>query len=169
MRRILYALVWGLVVLGVAGQAQAQLAKSGKFSGQFSWHYDGRSDQLGEKYSIWTGRAWGLFNNAAGSGFLHNAVVQCTGNDLAKGDTTLSVGGCAIWDADGDAAVVDWNCMQGSDGWCKGAFEWRGGTGKYNGITGKVRFRHTGLTYRPDGIWNTGEGYSLWEGEYRLP
>ena len=172
MWKALVAAVFGVavLVLGLAAPAEAQLAKSGKFTAQFNWHFQGTNNELGEKYSSAFGQAWGVVNNSAGSGFLHNAGSRCASLNVAKEGKANDAGGCVLWDADGDAVVLDYSCASDSDGWCKGTFEWTGGTGKYSGISGKTKFRHRAVTYRGTGGPNgEGEGYSLWEGEYRLP
>lgn len=159
-----------LMLLAAATSAQAQMAKSGKFTAQFSWHFEGKNHELGEKYTSWSGQNWGVVINSAGAGFMHNAVGRCDANNVVKDGKEVAAGGCVFWDGDGDSAVIDWNGANDADGWTKGTFEWRGGTGKYSGITGKSKFKHRVLSYRGNGGPNgEGEGYSLWDGEYRLP
>lgn len=159
-----------LALLLATTSAQAQLAKSGKFNIQFNWHFNGTNNELGEKHSSFIGQTWGLLSNSSGSGFLHNAGGRCSAANVVKDGKAIFVGGCVFWDADGDAAVIDYNGANDTDGWGKGTLEWRGGTGKYTGITGKTRYRHRIVTYRGNGgTSGEGEGYSLWEGEYHLP
>ena len=76
-----------------------------------------------------------------GKGKLDAAGLLCPGTietNLANGNR-IGQGRCIITDKDGDKVYAKWTCSGGNAG-CKGPFTFTGGTGKFQGISGKNRF-----------------------------
>jgi hypothetical protein len=168
----LMAVLFGLAIL-CAG-AQAQMPKSGKASLYYSWHARGQMISLGEGFALNSGSAWGVVINREGSGFLHDTPTSCAAAVKVIAGKAGETGYCASTDADGDRVYMRWNCAYDDKGWCVGDFDWTDGTGKYKGISGKNKIRYKGFGFRlgeatSDSTPFSVEGYSLWEGEYRLP
>ena len=131
--------------------------------GQFGWFGVGKAQQLEKGHLFWVGEFSGTFFNDKGAGSLfHLASVRCPGwNDLdlnkKKG---RAAGTCVISESGGnDQAYVTWQCEGGTEV-CHGTFDYTGGTGKYEGITGHGG-TFTGVTSVnwPDGM---ATGYSIW-------
>ena len=137
------------------------LPKSGKYSGHYGWTFTGQVQQLGEDRTIYAGVVPGVMFNDKGKGFMHKSRVDCTIlNDVNKGRANAN-GTCVVTDADGDKIFVEWQCT-GKMPACPGTERFVGGTGKYNGITGKQ-------TFQGNFIGDTGAGWSDWKGEWKLP
>ena len=150
------------ILLFFGPSAEAQLAKSGTYSGWFGWHSYGQTTDMGGKDSYWYGALNGAFRNDAGSGFMHNAAVICPGGGATIDGKTYVQGDCVLTDQDGDKAILIWDCAFDAQGRCPGPLTWVVGTGKYKGISGKGTF--------DGGFVRTGpQGYSFWKGEWKLP
>jgi hypothetical protein len=157
------ASLFGLaLVIGFGAAAQAQIAKSGTYSGWFGWHSLGETTQLQGGDLSWIGQFNGAFRNDAGSGFLHNTSVICPGALAVVGGEQYFQGNCILTDQDGDKAVLIWNCQMNAQGRCPGPLQWVGGTGKYKGIRGTGSF---------DGgfVFKGPQRYSFWKGDRQLP
>ncbi len=154
---------------GSVGFAQTQIPKSGKFSVHYGWKamYDKVQD-LGNGNTLFIGEDHGAVFNDAGSGFMHRSAVTCPEIGVVRVSGFDFRGNCVITDADGDIIFLNWECTGPAkgpgpqEGRCAGTETIWGGTGKYEGITGKVEF-HGGL------IGKGPHGYSIWKGEYRIP
>ena len=149
------------LVFVIGGTAQAQLAKSGKYSGQYGWSSSGTAFEMEEGRTIWVGSYGGAFFNDAGKGFLHNSSTLCVGySDIVKGYFN-SHGYCVVTDKDGDKAFITWT---GTGDYPKlsGPFQWNGGTGKYTGMSG-------GNMFFAEFIPGTDQGHVRWDGEWKLP
>lgn len=143
----------------LVGPAAAQLANSGEYSARYGWVVEAETYKLEEGHQFVVGNLPGVIFNDAGKGFLHNAAIECPiANDIRNG-VSHSSGYCIVTDGDGDKAFLKWRC-EGSPA-CKGAFEWTGGTGKYQGLEGDNTFRAYFITPTT--------GYSEWQGEWQLP
>jgi hypothetical protein len=153
------AMAW---TLAPQSAAQAQMAKQGTYSGWFGWHSIGQFTDLGKGNLFWVGEVSGAFANSAGSGFLHNTAVRCPAANLIFNGHGFASGECVVTDQDGDIAILTWSCDAKAGTRCDGPMEWVGGTGKYQGISGKNSF-NAGFVGPGPG------GYSLWKGEYKLP
>lgn len=149
--------------------AQVQVPKSGKFSVSYGWKavYDQMRD-LGNGNTLFIGEDHGAAFNDAGSGVMHHAAVTCPEIGVVRASGFDFRGNCIITDADGDMIFLNWECTGPAkgpgpqEGRCAGTESIWGGTGKYEGITGKVDF-HGGI------IGKGPHGYSIWKGEYRIP
>lgn len=143
------------------GTSAADLPKSGMFSAHFGWNFSGNVQELGPDRTVYSGVVIGVIFNDAGAGFLHKSRVDCSlMNDVNQGRANAK-GTCAVTDADGDQAFLEWNCA-GEMPACPGDQTWVGGTGKYTGLHGKTKFQG-------NFIGNTGAGWSDWSGEFKLP
>jgi hypothetical protein len=157
-----------LALLLATGAAQAQLAKSGKFSGTKADHHQGQAFESGDGRWYAIGVGHGVFINSAGNGFLHNVSITCPwAVDINQGKMT-GAGPCVTTDADGDRVFMEWRGVRPKpDDWFAGDMDFTGGTGKYKGITGKVTWKSRTVAMRNNG--SESEAITLWEGEYRLP
>ena len=164
-----------LLAAGLACTAQAQqLPKQGKYSAYYAWHAIAQGIPLGEGFGVNSGSAWGGLINREGRGFLHEAPTSCSAAVKIVGGKATETGFCASTDADGDRAYMRWLCNYDDTGWCVGEFDWTDGTGKYAGIKGKNRIRYKAFGLRTGAANQNAvpialEGYSIWEGEYKLP
>ena len=137
------------------------LEKEGKYSGKFGWFSKGQMVEVGPEHVFFVGEFSGTNFNDKGEGFMDKVSVVCPGAmDTNKGMHD-GHGYCVVTDNDGDKAYLVWKCA-GAE-LCKGDFQWTGGTGKYEGISGNNSF------YALVGIGGTPQGYSIWEGEWKLP
>ena len=174
MRKAIGVVVTGLS-LGMFGiNAQAELPKLGKASLYYSWHAIGQMVPLADGFVLNSASAWGVLINREGSGFLHDAPTSCAAAVKAVAGNFSETGFCASTDSDGDRVYMRWLCSYDAKGWCVGEFDWTDGTGKYKGISGKNNIRYKVFGFRAgEATQNAtpfaGEGYSIWEGEYRLP
>ena len=141
-------------------------AYANDFSGEHSYHYQ-RAVQMpvavGDEPTVVAGATKGIFRNNAGDGsFLHGVAVECTQSwsntaawDVAEDETTATfdgVGHCVFTDWDNDQAILWWRGV-----WLAGTavdyrWEWTGGTGKYQGITGSGQLEDLGYTEHVQGV-----------------
>jgi hypothetical protein len=158
------AILGGLAaaVLFAATPVAAQdLPKSGRYTSHYGWTFEGSVQELGPNRVVYVGMLPGVNFNDRGSGFMHQTRTDCTiVNDVNDGRSNAN-GTCVVTDGAGDKAYLVWKCA-GAMPVCDGDFQWVGGTGKFTGISGNNRFQ--GIF-----IGTTGAGYSLWNGEWRLP
>ena len=174
MRKALGVFVVGLSLAMFGVSAQAQMPKSGKYSLYFAWHAIGTMIPLAEGFVVSSGSTWGVLINRDGGGFLHDTPTSCGAAVKGVGGAFTETGFCASTDGDGDRVYMRWLCSYDAKGWCVGEFDWTDGTGKYKGISGRNKIRYKGFGFRPGEATQNGtpfavEGYSVWEGEYRLP
>ncbi len=135
--------------------------KEGKFTSKFGWYSKGQMVEVGPEHVFFVGEFGGTNFNDKGNGFMDKSSVVCPGAmDINKGMHD-GHGYCIVTDNDGDKAFAVWKCT-GAE-LCKGDFQWTGGTGKYKGISGNNSF------YAQVGIGGTPQGYSIWDGEWKLP
>ena len=152
----------GLVFAVLAQSAQAQMPKTGTFEGVAAWNSYGELTEIASGSSYWHGGFNGAFLSDAGSGFLHNTALTCPGAGATVGGKQFYQGLCVLTDAEGDQAMLVWNCEMQADGICHGEQTFVAGNGKYEGIGGK-------MTLQGRFIGETTQGVSSWKGEWRLP
>lgn len=147
--------------LGLGFPAQAE---DWKVVGQFGWFGVGKAYQIEKGHFVWSGEFSGTFFNDKGKGSLFDqAGVKCPAfldNDTNK-KKSKAAGYCTITDLAGDQAYLSWqNEGDGTPGHpAPGTFEYTGGTGKYQGITGKNTFAGVTQVRWEDGTFT---GYSTW-------
>jgi hypothetical protein len=132
-----------------------------KVTGNFGWFGVGKAQQLEKGHVYWVGEFSGTFLNDKGEGSaFHTAGVRCPGsNDLDfNHKKSKAAGTCVISDPNGDQAYFTWRC-EGDTHTCPGTFEYTGGTGKYQGISGSSTFTGVIQVNWPDGM---ATGYSTW-------
>jgi hypothetical protein len=134
-------------------------AEDWKVTGDFGWLGVGKVFEIEKGHIYWVGEFSGNFANDKGKGSpLDQTGWKCPGfNDLdLNNKKNKAAGYCIIGDPSGDQAYGSWQC-QGDIQTCTGTFEYTGGTGKYQGISGGNNFvGHTQVNW-PDG---TASGYS---------
>jgi hypothetical protein len=164
------AIVIGLFLVPYFATSAVALDKTGSYSLYYAWHAAGDMTVLDEDNSITASIAHGVLINQDGSGFLHQVPTDCAGGGAAGVD----VGSCVSKDADGDLVYMRWTCTWDAEGWCIGTFDWVSGTGKYEGISGQSDIRYVVSGFRtgtpnPHATPWAGEGYSHWDGGWKLP
>jgi len=143
-----------------ATPAQAQ----DKVTGEFGWFGVGKAYEIDKGHFYWVGEFTGTFFNDKGPGSrFHRAGVKCPAYFDADFNTQKSKAGgyCIITDVDGDKAFLTWqntgNPMPGGAG--PGTFQYTGGTGKYQGISGNNTFVGVTQVNWADG---TSTGFATW-------
>lgn len=150
------------MVLGAALALPAFVqAQDWKVIGEFGWFSVGKGHQIEKGHFYWVGEFSGTFFNDKGPGSLfHRAGVRCPAYfdaDL-NNKKSKAAGYCVISDTDGDQAYLTWE-SQGDPGRIPGTFQYTGGTGKYQGISGKNTFVGVIQVNWQDGMTT---GYSTW-------
>jgi len=143
------------------GGAQAE---DWKVTGEFGWFAVGKAQEIEKGHSYWVGEYAGTFFNDKGENTLfHRAGVKCPSwADIDLNNKKSKGGGyCVIADLNGDRAYLTW---QGAGtpapgGRLAGTFQYTGGTGKYQGISGDNTFVGTTQVNWNDG---TSSGYATW-------
>jgi hypothetical protein len=153
--RVALAIAMGLAFVGSAH------AQDWKVTGQFGYFAVGKSHEIEKGHLYWVGEFSGTFFNDKGKdGPFDHAGVKCPAfNDIDKNNKKGKAAGyCIISDAAGDQAYLSWKC-EGDTVACSGTFEYTGGTGKYQKISGSNTF--SALTAVP---WQDGtaSGFATW-------
>jgi hypothetical protein len=166
--RTSYKLISALfaVALLAAPAAAQQSGKSGKYTGKFGGEAAGQAYELEKGHVFWVGMYHGVFFNDVAGGFLDKTEVTCPAtSDSVNGVDTAARGYCIVTDKDGDKAFLVWQGKgTGAGSADAGTFQWTGGTGKFAGLQGNNTF---GNGVFP--ISKTSGGWTIWEGEWRLP
>jgi len=146
------------MALGLFGTARAE---DWKPVGQFGWFGVGKAYQIEKGHIYWAGEFSGTFFNDKGKGSLfHLAGVKCPAfNDLDFNKKKNKAGGyCVIADTDGDQAYLSWQ-NEGDTVTGPGTFQYTGGTGKYQAISGGGTFVGVTEINWQDG---TATGFATW-------
>jgi hypothetical protein len=144
--------------LSIFGMAQAD---DWKVTGEFGWFGVGKAYEIEKGHFYWVGEFSGTFFNDKGKGSLfHRAGVKCPAFFDADFNNKKSKAGgyCIISDKEGDQVYCTWQ-NQGDTATSPGTFQFVGGTGKYQGITGSYTFVGVTQVNWSDG---TATGYSTW-------
>jgi hypothetical protein len=140
LRKLFVTIVAATAAIGLAGAASAE---DWKMTGEFGWFGVGKAHQIEEGHIYWVGEFSGTFFNDKGEGSLfHRAGMKCPGfQDLDFNNMKSTAGGyCIITDTDGDQAYLSWSIPSGDTVRGPGTFEYTGGTGKYEEISGSNTF-----------------------------
>jgi hypothetical protein len=144
--------------LGLAVTAHAE---DWKPVGEWSGHNAGKPTQLEKGHIYNYSEGIGTFMSDKGNGGLFDkAGIKCIGPadiDTNKKKATYS-GVCIVSDANGDQAYLKYQGEGDTITW-PGTFDWTGGTGKYQGISGRNTFVTYVATVWPDG---TASLYTTW-------
>jgi hypothetical protein len=153
--RYVFAIAAGLALCGTAQ------AEDWKVTGQYGYFGVGKATELEKGHLYWVGEFAGIFFNDKGKESLFDhAGVKCPAfNDLDLNKKKGKAAGyCIISDGAGDEAYLTWNC-EGDTVTCSGPFEYTGGTGKYQNISGKNNFTAMTAVQWKDG---TVSGSATW-------
>jgi len=141
------------------GASTLAQAEDWKVTGQFGWFGVGKAQQIEKGHIFWVGEFSGTFANDKGKGSpLDQTGWKCPAfQDLDLNQKKGKAAGyCLVSGHGGDQAYLSWRC-EGDPQTCHGTFEYTGGTGKFQGISGSNTFvGHTQVNW-PDG---TASGYS---------
>ena len=141
------AIAMSLALLGTAH------AEDWKVTGQFGYVGVGTAHEIEKGHLFWAGEFSGTFFNDKKDGLFDHAGVRCPGvNDLDMNKKKgKALGYCIITDAAGDNAYLSWRC-EGDTVACSGTFEYTGGTGKYEKVTGSNTFAAKTAVQWKDGM-----------------
>lgn len=148
------------LLLAFCGVGTADPLAPGAYSGRFNWTFEGKAYAVGSVRQVMVGNLGGVSTNNDGSGFLHNARVDCQIFWDIKSNASTANGSCIVTDERGDKAIGLWRCS-GPVTLCSGKLEWDGGTGAFAGLSGYQDFQAM-----PIGQSNA--GYSQFKGEWHL-
>ena len=163
MNKGLAILVCGLSAAIFCGATYAQqLPKSGTISINSGFKSNGEVLQVGEGRVFGWGGFYGVTVNTRGSGPLHMGSAVCSYTLDLTGGAGPGRGSCAWTDADGDKIYTEYAGMLATNGVFEGLNQFAGGTGKFNGITGKAPFQCKALSAQ--GHFGCSQQF-----EYRLP
>lgn len=143
---------------GLGGPSHAE---DWKVAGYFGWLGVGKVQQLEKGHIYWVGEFSGTFFNDKGEGSpFHLAGVRCPAfNDLDfNRKQSKAAGTCVISEPNGDQAYLTWRC-EGDTHSCHGSFDYTGGTGRYQEISGSNTFTGVTQVNWPDSM---ATGYSIW-------
>jgi hypothetical protein len=133
----------------------------GEWSGQIVGVGKGKPTQLEKGHIYNYSEGIGTFVSDKGKGGLFDkAGIKCVGDadiDTNKRKATFS-GVCVVNDASGAQAYLKYQGEGDTVTW-PGTFEWSGGTGKYQSISGSNGFVTYVTTIWPDG---TSSSYTTW-------
>jgi hypothetical protein len=155
----------GAVAAAVLCTAGAAHAQDWKVKGDFGWFGVGKAFEIEKGHFYWVGEFSGTFFNDQGPGSpFHLAGVKCPAwYDLDLNRSKTAAGGyCIITDLDGHQAYLAWRNSSNAVGpgaLGPGTFEYTGGTGKYQGISGSNTFVGVTQVNWADG---TSSGYATW-------
>jgi hypothetical protein len=139
------------------GGVLATRAEDWKPACEYDYHDTaGRVYEMEKGHTYWIGEFVGIcFNNKGKGSLFDQAEVRCFGfNDVDANNKRIKQGGhCVSTDADGDHAYSTWEANDTLGFEVKGTLDYTGGTGKYNGITGKNTYRAVGYGLGR-GLWN---------------
>jgi hypothetical protein len=135
-----------------------------KLVGEFGWFGVGKAYEMEKGHYFWVGEFSGTFFNDKGAGSpFHRAGVKCPGWLDMDFNAKRSQGGgtCIITDLEGNQAYLTWRNAgaPGPGGQGPGTFQYTGGTGKYQGISGNNTFVGVTQVNWQDG---TASGYATW-------
>ncbi len=139
--RAFFAFSLGLVLLGaIVPSTQAQSAKSGTFLFYVGAQTSGTVLQLEENHIFWHGSIKGWGHNPTGD-FLKNHRWECYATNDIKNGMADANGYCTITDPDGDNIFVKFSGKYKAADPFTGVGLFYGGTGKYEGISGRNNFQ----------------------------
>ena len=120
----------------------ADLPQEGSFTTHLAGTYNAEATKVGDKRFIISGTTPLIIYNDAGSGPLHRGSAVCKWwNDDVNGSYRDN-GICAFGDAGGaDKIFVEWSGKGTDNGDEQGAGTITSGTGKYDGIQGKMVYQ----------------------------
>jgi len=149
------AIAIGLALIGTAS------AEDWKPVGQFGYYGVGDAREIEKGHVFWVGEFGGTFFSDKKDGLFDRAGVRCPAvNDIdTNKKKNRAMGYCIISDAAGDQAYASWKC-EGDIATCTGTFDYTGGTGKYEKISGNNTFAAKTATN-----WGEGgpvSGTSIW-------
>ena len=120
----------------------ADLPQEGSFTTHLAGTYNAESAKVGDKHFIISGTTPLIMYNDTGSGPLHRGSAVCKWWSDDLNGSYRDNGICAFGDAGGaDKIFVEWS-GKGTDNVAEqGAGTITGGTGKYDGIRGKMAYQ----------------------------
>ncbi len=136
MKTVIVFATLAAAAFAVAASAQS-LPKSGTINWHTAWKDVGEVVEVAEGIVQGHGSVMGVTFNDAGYGPLHLGAANCFYTFFAINGKGSNKGYCAFGDADGDRIFTDWTGKAGVPDGDEGTNVIAGGTGKYEGITGR--------------------------------
>jgi hypothetical protein len=140
-RTVCIAMLFFSLALGLGASAEAQLPKQGAVTAAGIFAFVGDTKEVAPGRVYQGGIFWGGTFNEKHEGILDNAGWYCTGAVEILNGLLRGAGECTIADADGDKIFASWKALPyGND---KDPIPtentYRGGTGKFAGISGGMK------------------------------
>ena len=169
MKKLISKLTLSLVlILSFGLNAEAQLAKKGKYSGTCS--YSGKVLSMhmqGKAPAMILAEFYGSCLNDAGSGIWHRNSFKCDYSiEVMKMPNTQSNGYCTSRDADGDTMTFRASTTGSLGGPSDAKTKVTNGTGKYKGMTGTGWYRSNPVPAFEQGTF---QGMTKFGGSYQIP
>jgi hypothetical protein len=167
MKKMTFALLFGLIVLVAFSSAQAQIPKEGTETGLCGYSGTFKTVAMGQERVYMTYELFGVVISDTGEGIHHNTSLRCVGSLHAiKGVYEDSNGFCVRTRPDGDQVffTIKSSGTLGRGG--KGPYTLVGGTGKMAGIQGSGEVIDFPLRPAAEGTF---QGYNRFKGQYKLP
>ena len=157
-----------VLILSFGMNAEAQLAKSGKYSGEFAVAGKVLAMHMKDKAPVFMlAQYFGSTTNDAGSGIFHMNSAKCTfAIEVVQMPKTEGNGYCTARDADGDTLTMRASAKGTLGGPSDATYRFTHGTGKYKGITGSGWYKATDV---PPFEQGTFQGWTKFGGSYQIP
>ena len=148
--------------------AEAQLAKSGKYSGEFAVAGKVLAMHMKDKAPVFMlAQYFGSTTNDAGSGIFHMNSAKCTfAIEVVQMPKTEGNGYCTARDADGDTFTMRASAKGILGRSTEATITFTHGTGKYKGITGTGWYKGTPVPAFEAGTFQV---LGTFGGSYQIP
>ncbi len=157
------------LTLGIAAGtvAAAEIAQEGTFTGTNAFSGTGTTLAVGQDHLQLNYEVLGVSLNDEGKGFGHNVSIRCVGAlHAVKGTFDNESGMCGAMDLEGDQYFLMYTASGTLGRTAAGSYEYVGGTGKYEGITGEGEFTRTSLRPVAEGTF---QSRGTVKGSWKLP
>ena len=142
-RKWINAITLITTALGLLSGTITQAAEQGKTTGVAAFHAQGAVTEYEPGVGVWLGKFVGVSKTDSGSGPLHNAGWDCTGESVFQEGTLYQADGfCIVTDQGGNTINLIWEQthVPAALGSAKTKGTYLSGTGKYAGINGYYTF-----------------------------
>ena len=129
-----------ILMLSLFGLPTAVSAEEKSLKAMIPWDGEGRVFQVAPDTLLFLGAFEGIIYVETAEGKLYEGFVRCpvTQKIMIETKKTNGSGYCMITTSSDDTVYAEWSC-EGQVGGCKGEFKLTGGTGQFEGITGKSK------------------------------
>ncbi len=176
--RVKFWSVMGAVfAAGLGFSSNGIAAEEGTVTVMSPWQGSGQVYLVAPDKLMLLSRYTGIMYIENEQGSLDTAIMLCPGveNIDITSKTTESRGHCIISDGEDNLVFSDWTCTGTLDG-CEGDFKITGGTGEFEGISGRGKMQvrtalvATALDLSSGSVVQDAAGLAVWpELKYRIP